>query len=94
MDLNTTARKNEKTVEKASPYLIHNTYSTVISNLARPIGHFQEEAELLEFKKQLAAEKALLEGEEAKPESPAAETPGEESRPGTQLEQSLRASTA
>ena len=37
LDLNTTARKNEKTVEKASPYLINATFSVIIANLARPI---------------------------------------------------------
>jgi len=46
LDLNTTARKNEKTVEKASPYLINSTYSVIIANLARPIGMFDEKAEL------------------------------------------------
>jgi len=40
LDLNTTARKNEKTVEKASPYLINGTYCVVQSNLAYPIGCF------------------------------------------------------
>ena len=44
LDLNTTARKNEKTVEKASPYLINATYSVLIANLARPIGEFNDEA--------------------------------------------------
>jgi hypothetical protein len=53
LDLNTTARKGEKTVEKASPYLINNTYSTVIANLARPIGPFDEEVELKVFKMKL-----------------------------------------
>jgi hypothetical protein len=51
LDLNTTARKDIKTVEKASPYLINNTYSTVIANLARPIGHFDEDVEIVAFKK-------------------------------------------
>ena len=53
LDLNTTARKDVKTVEKASPYLINNTFSSVIANLARPIGHFDEDAEIATFKKQL-----------------------------------------
>lgn len=72
LDLNTTARKNEKTVEKASPYLINNTYSTVIANLARPIGPFDEEQELQAFKKQLQAEKEALEqvDESQRPSSP------------------------
>ena len=47
LDLNTTARKNEKTVEKASPYLSNATYAVLIANLARPIGDFNEEFELL-----------------------------------------------
>ena len=50
LDLNTTARKNEKTVEKASPYLIHGTYATIIANLTRPIGPFNEEQELAKYK--------------------------------------------
>ena len=29
LDLNTTARKNEKTVEKFSPYLINATYCVI-----------------------------------------------------------------
>jgi hypothetical protein len=48
--LNTTARKNEKTVEKASPYLVNSTFSVLIANLARPIGHFDEAEELKELK--------------------------------------------
>lgn len=51
LDLNTTARKEMKTVEKASPYLLHNTYSTIIANLARPIGPFDEDSELVAFRK-------------------------------------------
>ena len=58
LDLNTTARKNEKTVEKASPYLINATYSVVIANLARPIGEFREEQELVQYKKALKEEAA------------------------------------
>jgi len=46
LDLNTTARKGEKTVEKACPYLANNTYSVIIANLARPIGEFNEKVEL------------------------------------------------
>ena len=29
LDLNTTARKNEKTIEKASPYLMNATYAVI-----------------------------------------------------------------
>jgi hypothetical protein len=50
LDLNTTARKNEKTVEKASPYLLNATYTTIVANLTRPIGHFNEEKELAIYK--------------------------------------------
>lgn len=45
LDLNTTARKNEKTVEKFSPYLINATYCVLQANLAYPIGSFNFEAE-------------------------------------------------
>jgi hypothetical protein len=51
LDLNTTARKNEKSVEKASPYLINATYSVLIASLARPIGEFNEAYELLSYKR-------------------------------------------
>lgn len=53
LDLNTTARKNEKTVEKASPYLINATYSVLISNLSRPVGAFNQEVELVNYKKKV-----------------------------------------
>jgi len=52
LDLNTTARKNEKNVERASPYLLNSTYANLIANLARPIGEFNEQQELLNLKKQ------------------------------------------
>ena len=48
---NTTDRKNEKTVEKASPYLVNATYAVLIASLARPVGDFQEDAELASYKK-------------------------------------------
>ena len=50
LDLNTTARKNEKTVEKASPYLVNSTFSVIVANLARPIGPFDEAEELMKLK--------------------------------------------
>ena len=50
LDLNTTARKNEKTVERASPYLLNSTYAVLIANLARPIGEFNEKLELQKFR--------------------------------------------
>lgn len=46
LDLNTTARKNEKTIEKFSPYLINATYAVIQANLSYPIGTFNAEAEL------------------------------------------------
>ena len=46
LDLNTTARKNEKTIEKFSPYLINATYAVIQSNLSFPIGSFNLEAEM------------------------------------------------
>ena len=46
MDLNTTARKNEKTIEKFSPYLIHASYAVIQANLSYPIGSFNLENEL------------------------------------------------
>jgi hypothetical protein len=63
LDLNTTARKGEKTVEKASPYLINSTYSVIIANLARPIGPFEFDTELYHYKKWVKAQKADESGE-------------------------------
>ena len=64
LDLNTTARKNEKTVEKASPYLINSTFAVLVANLARPIGVFDEKVELEKYKAAKAAEAAQLEGKD------------------------------
>ena len=47
LNLNETARKNEKTIEKFSPYLINATYAVLQANLAYPIGAFNLEKELL-----------------------------------------------
>ena len=46
LDLNTTARKNEKTIEKFSPYLINATYCVIQANLSHPIGSFNMEKDL------------------------------------------------
>mmetsp|Transcript_4970 Transcript_4970/g.3587 ORF Transcript_4970/g.3587 Transcript_4970/m.3587 type:complete len:147 (-) Transcript_4970:978-1418(-) len=56
MDLNTTARKNERTIEKSSPYLIHGTYAVVICELSTQIGSFDEEKELRALKMAREAE--------------------------------------
>ena len=61
LDLNTTARKSENTVERGSPYLIHATSSIIIANLARPIGVFNTDLELLEFKRKERERKRLEE---------------------------------
>lgn len=59
LDLNTTARKNEKTMEKFSPYLNLSTYAVIISNLSYPIGSFDEAKELA-ILAQTASEAELL----------------------------------
>ena len=46
LDLNTTARKNEKTIEKFSPYLNNATYAVMQANLSYPIGSFNHAAEM------------------------------------------------
>lgn len=46
LDLNTTARKNEKTMEKFSPYLNLSTYGVIQANLTHPIGVFDEAKEM------------------------------------------------
>ena len=50
LDLNTTAKKGERGVEKFSPYLINATYAVLTADLAYPIGSFNEEAELKKLK--------------------------------------------
>jgi len=45
LNLNATARKSERTIEKASPYLINSTYFNITVDLAHPIGMFNEEEE-------------------------------------------------
>lgn len=42
LDLNKTAKKNEKAVERFSPYLVNSTYAVIQANLAYPIGKFNE----------------------------------------------------
>lgn len=71
LDLNTTAKKGEKSVEKASPYLVNSTYAVLIANLARPIGEFNETLELIEYRK----EQARLEGREEPPAEEKPQTP-------------------
>ena len=46
LDLNKTAKKNEKAIEKFSPYLINSTYAVVQVNLAYPVGKFNEAIEM------------------------------------------------
>ena len=52
LDLNTTAKKGEKTVEKGSPYLNSATFAVIMANLARPIGEFNEKKELKKIQQQ------------------------------------------
>lgn len=65
LDLNTTARKNEKTIDKFSPYLINATYCVLQANLSYPIGSFNEEKDLAALK---GAGSAPAEEEEEKKE--------------------------
>ena len=50
LDLNTTAKKGERGIEKFSPYLINATYAVLTAEMAYPIGSFNEEAELKKVK--------------------------------------------
>lgn len=71
LDLNTTARRNEKTVEKFSPYLSHATYFVLQANLAVKLGSFNHEAEMESHQKE-EEKKAAAEGmaeEAARPTS-------------------------
>ena len=46
LDLNKTARNNEKTQDTFCPYMNHMTYAVVSANLAYPVGVFNKEREL------------------------------------------------
>lgn len=62
LDLNTTAKRSEKTNDRFSPYLVHNTYVVIKANLAYPIEFFDEQAEVAKFNAiDLAASKESLE---------------------------------
>jgi len=45
LNLNATAWKAERTIEKASPYLINATFFNISVDLACPLGEFNEEDE-------------------------------------------------
>lgn len=63
LDLNTTARKEERAIEKSSPYLINGTYYVISVDLAYNIGEFDEAKEIEELKRKLTEE----EGEQEAP---------------------------
>lgn len=48
LDLNTTAKRNDKVIDKFSPYMNHMTYFVMKANLAYPIGQFNEQRALAE----------------------------------------------
>ena len=56
LDLNTTARKNERTTERFSPYLNLATFAVMISNLSFPIGSFNHEREMTLYNQKILAE--------------------------------------
>jgi hypothetical protein len=51
LDLNATARKSERTIEKSSPYLVNATYFIISVDIAVPIGSFNEKNELKAIQK-------------------------------------------
>jgi hypothetical protein len=70
LDLNTTAKKGERGIEKFSPYLINATYAVLTAEMAYPIGVFNEEAELKKAK--ASAEKDDIEEAKLSMASPSA----------------------
>jgi hypothetical protein len=48
LDLNTSARKAERALDKLSPYLIENTSCVLTAQLSHPIEHFDHEKAMLE----------------------------------------------
>lgn len=45
LDLNTTARMNERVIEKSSPYYINSTFMMIIADLEHPLQPFDEQKE-------------------------------------------------
>ena len=80
LDLNTTARKNERTIEKFSPYLNNATYAVIQANLSYPIDAFDSAAEL-------AAATATEEESKAQPKADMKKSSKElmESQPATSV---------
>jgi hypothetical protein len=68
LNLNTTAKKEERSIEKSSPYLINGTFYVISVDLAYNIGEFDEKEELQKLRPK--------EGEEAA-EPPKKEQPPE-----------------
>lgn len=54
LDLNTTARKEERAIEKSSPYLTNGTFYILSVDLAYNIGEFDEAKEIEELKRKIA----------------------------------------
>lgn len=56
MNLNTTARQEERAIEKSSPYLINGTFYVISVDLAYNIGEFNEKKEIEELRQKLDEE--------------------------------------
>lgn len=54
LDLNTTARRNDKIIDKFSPYMQHLTYFVLNAHLAFPIGSFSQTKDLAEAQRETA----------------------------------------
>ena len=58
LDLNTTAKKNERKQDPLNPYLVNNTYCVIKAQLAYPIHNFDFDKEL-----EIEKEKEILKQE-------------------------------
>lgn len=76
LNLNTTARKEERAIEKSSPYLINGTFFVISVDLAYNLGEFNEEEELAKLK----PKEAEIQEQPVK-EAPAKEAPAKEAPP-------------
>ena len=61
LDLNTTARKEERAIEKSSPYLTNGTFYIISVDLAYNIGEFDEAKEIEALKQKLVETEGLKE---------------------------------
>jgi len=78
LNLNTTAKKEERSIEKSSPYLINGTFYVIAVDLAYNLGEFNEEEELEKLKPKDEEAEPAREEPPKEPESAQEEIEGDD----------------